>query len=316
MRLNTFSNNLLTLSASAFLLVSSTALVFTSNTKTKKVKNEVLGIQKQKLDLPLLPVLKADTFPTLSAQGVLAIDLNSNVVLYEKAADSPLLPASTTKIMTALVAFDTYDLTQIISITSPAVEGQKMDLVKGEKITVESLLQGLLIYSANDAAEVLAQAHPQGRDAFIQKMNEYTQVLHLRHTTFTNPTGLDDPKNVSTARDLVFMSSFALKNDFLSKTVATKSLTVTDTTGKITHQLTNTNELLGEVEGVLGIKTGWTQNARENLVTLVQRENKKVLIAVLGSQDRFGETKQLIDWIFTSYNWEKVPLPQDLYSQI
>jgi len=79
--------------------------------------------------------------------------------------------------------------------------------------------------------------------------------------------------------------------------------------GKIVHRLTNINELLGVVEGVLGVKTGWTENARENLVTYIERDNRKIMIALLGSQDRFGETKELIDWIFSNYSWSEVKYP-------
>jgi D-alanyl-D-alanine carboxypeptidase (penicillin-binding protein 5/6) len=100
-----------------------------------------------------------------------------------------------------------------------------------------------------------------------------------------------------------------MKNPTFSKIVGTKQVTVTDVTGKSVYNLKNINELLGAVPGVLGIKTGWTENARENLVTYVKRDGHNVVIAVLGSQDRFGETKELIDWIFTNYQWQEVKLP-------
>ena len=175
-----------------------------------------------------------------------------------------------------------------------------------EVISFENLLKGLLIFSANDSAEVIAQNYPGGREAFIVKMNEKALALHMNNSNFENPSGLDSFNHVSTAKDMVRLSQVAIKNPVISGIVNTKSDIVVDTSGKIIHRLQNTNELLGEVEGVKGIKTGWTENAREDLITYLERDDKKIMIAVLGSQDRFGETKELINWIFENYSWEKV----------
>ena len=114
---------------------------------------------------------------------------------------------------------------------------------------------------------------------------------------------------MSTARDLVRLSSVAIKNETFAQIVATKEEVVKSQDGKISHKLVNLNKLVGEVEGVLGVKTGWTENARENLVTYVDRGGHKVMIALLGSQDRFGETKELIEWIFKNYEWKEISYP-------
>jgi serine-type D-Ala-D-Ala carboxypeptidase (penicillin-binding protein 5/6) len=265
-----------------------------------------------KKEFPPVPVISKDaTFPIFSAQGVLAVDLNSGVTLFEKDADKALLPASTTKIVTALVAMNSFNKDDIIEIGNISVVGQKMGLKKGEKITVSDLLYGLLVYSANDAAEALAQNYPGGRDNFVLAMNDFAKSLHLENTNFTNPSGLDGYGNsiVSTARDLIRVSTYAMKNPEFAKIVATKEIIVKSVDGKITHKLTSVNELLGKVAGVMGVKTGWTESARENLVTYMERDNHKVMIAVLGSQDRFGETKELIAWIFTNYSWQEVRTP-------
>jgi D-alanyl-D-alanine carboxypeptidase len=288
--------NLIYLSMLALVLTATTALSLIK--PTINILPKVLGAkEKPSTDLSLLPTLHATTFPVLSAQGAIAVDLNSSTTLFEKSPDTPLLPASTTKIMTALVALEFYNLDDPIKAGSIKVEGQKMGLEKGEELTVQSLLNGLLIYSANDAAEVLASAFPGGRDAFIEKMNDYTKILHLKHTTFTNPTGLDDPRHLSTARDLIHISEFALRNPSFAEIVRTKEATITSTDGSIVHKVKNINELLGTVEGVEGVKTGWTENARENLVTYVVRGNKKILIAVLGSQDPSAKPKLIIGYL-------------------
>lgn len=276
-------------------------------------REDVAGISTNlQEELKIQPVLTGNkTFPVLSAQAVLAVDIDSGVSLYEKNPDEAFLPASTTKIITALVAMDYYSNLQVLEVKDAKVDGQKMGLVSGEKIDVESLLYGLLVYSANDAAEVLAQNFPGGRGFFISAMNSKVEKLGLTNTSFANPTGLDVyAENVhTTARDLVRVSEYAMENPKFAKIVGTKQITVTSLDGKVVHRLENINELLGVVDGVVGVKTGWTENARENLVTYVRRGDKKVLIALLGSQDRFGETRELIDWIFENYSWMGVSVP-------
>lgn len=264
---------------------------------------------------PSLPILiGSDPFPILSSQAVSVIDLDSGVPLYEKDTDKLLLPASTTKIVTALVAMDTYQPGEVLKVKYYKVDGQKMGLIMGEEITAEDLLRGLLIYSANDAAEILAQNYciPSdaeskcGREFFIQAMNEKAKSLNLTRSNFTNPAGLDGDAQYTTAKDLSRAASVAMQIPRFATIVGEKERVVKSIDGKAVHHLVSTNKLLGSVEGVLGVKTGWTENARENLVTYITRDNHKVVIVVLGSQDRFGETKELIDWIFANYSWTPV----------
>ena len=302
-------NNYLLFLMLSFVFVASSALALSP---FGTVVYQEISSAVSKKEYPSVPVISKDaTFPIFSAQGVLAVDLTSGVTLFEKDADKALLPASTTKIVTALVALNNFNKDDVIEIGNISIEGQKMGLKKGEKIKVSDLLYGLLVYSANDAAEALAQNYDGGRDAFVIAMNNIAKSLHLENTNFTNPSGLDGNGNhiVSTARDLIRVSTYAMKNSEFAKIVATKEITVKSADGKIAHKLTNVNELLGKVPGVLGVKTGWTENARENLVTYIERDNYKIMIAVLGSQDRFGETKELINWIFANYSWQEVKVP-------
>ncbi|OGM15999.1 hypothetical protein A2V56_04525 [Candidatus Woesebacteria bacterium RBG_19FT_COMBO_42_9] len=257
-----------------------------------------------------LPVLaEKGEFPILSAQSALAVDLASGVVLYEKNPDTPYLPASTTKIITALVAMDYYPMDAVLTVDRIGVAGQKMGLVAGEQISVASLLDGLLIFSANDAAEVLADNFPGGREEFVEAMNIKAERFNLDNSYFTNPTGLDGDSQVATARDLIRIAEIAMRNVKFARIVGTKAKIVTSVDGRIVHKLTNINELIGEVPGVFGVKTGWTENARENLVTYIERDKRRVMITIMGSQDRFGETKELISWIFENYKWEEVKYP-------
>jgi D-alanyl-D-alanine carboxypeptidase len=265
-------------------------------------------IQFAQKKLPPLPVLKDEAVlpPTVSAESVLIVDVDSGVDLYKKDPDKKLLPASTTKIITALVSMDNYDLNDVVTIGKINVPGQKMGLVEGEKITVADLISGLLIYSANDAAEALASIYPGGREAFVEAMNAKAMELGLEDSVFTNPSGLDGNGLVTTARDLSKEALVAMKIPFFRKVVGTKETTVTSIDGVYRHKLTNINELIGQVPGVLGIKTGWTENAKENLVSYVERENHRVIVVVLGSSDRFGETRSLIEWVFGNFKWTEV----------
>jgi D-alanyl-D-alanine carboxypeptidase (penicillin-binding protein 5/6) len=301
-------NHFLYLIILTFVFVSTSALAISGN--IPPVRQFIKPIIQPPKNFPPNPVLAASSsFPIISAQGTLAVDLDSGISLYEKNPDTKLLPASTTKIVTALVALDSYPLDQIVTIGKINVVGQKMGLFQGEKISVENLLYGLLVFSANDAAEALADSFPGGTDAFIAAMNAKAKDLSMVNSVFQNPAGIDGVSQITTAKDLVRVSEVAMRNPTFSKIVGTRSISFSDVSGKIKYNLKNINQLLGAVPGVLGVKTGWTENARENLVTYIERGGHKVMIAVLGSQDRFGETKELIDWIFANYKWEEVRLP-------
>ena len=300
-------NQLLYLSMLSFVFIATSAIALNSD-----LDNIVTYIYPEKNTKTYsdLPVLKDDAnFPILSAQSVMAIDLTSGVTLYEKDPNKALLPASTTKIVTALVAIDTYLPEQVLKVGRMSVVGQKMGLVMGEEIKFIDLLNGLLIYSANDAAEVLANNHPAGRDVFIELMNKKAKDLGLKNTHFSNPAGLDNGSQYSTTRDLAIIAKYAMQNPVFASIVGTKEKVVKSTDQRISHKLVNTNELLGKVQGVLGVKTGWTENARENLVTYIERDGRKIMTVVLASSDRFGETEELIEWIFTNYHWEKIKIP-------
>ncbi len=298
------NRNLLFLSLLSFVFIASSALAISKGTEIYLEKKAAVS----KSFTPI-PVLSEEAgFPVLSAQAALAVDLDAGMTLYEKNPVKPLLPASTTKIVTALVAMDYYQMDTTIKVGRISVEGQKMGLIYGEEITVQNLLYGLLIYSANDAAEVLAINYSGGRDMFITAMNLKASQLHLENTSFSNPSGLDGNGHHSTAEDLIRVAEVAMRNSAFREMVATKRKEVASVDGKIKHRLVNINELLGRVEGVLGVKTGWTESARENLVTYIERDGKRIMIVLLSSQDRFGETEELIDWIFENYEWQEVKL--------
>ncbi|EFK96013.1 protein containing Peptidase S11, D-alanyl-D-alanine carboxypeptidase A domain [sediment metagenome] len=244
--------------------------------------------------------------PWISARGAVVIDADDKTILYSKNPDLKLLPASTTKIMTALVALQAYPLDKVIIIDSVHQTGQVMKLQPGEKITVENLLYGLLVNSANDAATILAQNYPGGEDEFIKAMNQKSRDLGLVNTNFTNASGLDAYGHFTTAHDLALIAAEAMKQPVFKKIVGTLGITVADVDNTVAHSLVTINELLGKVPGLSGVKTGWTEAAGECFVAFVLRDNHQIITVVLGSADRFGETQQLINWVYSNFSWRVV----------
>jgi D-alanyl-D-alanine carboxypeptidase len=240
----------------------------------------------------------------ISAQAVSVLDVSSGVFLYQKNENEKLAPASTTKILTALVAIESYGHDAVLTVNTVMNNGQTMGLVKGEKLTLENLLYGTLVFSGNDAAFTLAENYPGGVDAFVLAMNTKAQSLHLTNSNFTNPVGYDDPLHKMTSLDLSRLAASAISNKLIAKIVAVPQITVSDVTYTYFHSLKNLNQLLGKIPGVSGIKTGWTEEAGENLVTLVERDGHKVIIVILKSKDRFEDTKNIIHWVFSSHQWE------------
>ena len=241
--------------------------------------------------------------PEITSTGVVVLDIDSGVYLYKRNETVQLSPASTTKLLTALVALDNYSLDDVVTVKPMKIDGQVMGLIPGEQMTVENLLYGALIYSGNDAAWALSDYYPGGEVKFVEAMNAKASELHLMHSHFTNPVGFDDSHHKMTPIDLAQLGEAALNNKTIAKMVAIPEITISDVTHTYFHHLTNVNELLGKIPGVGGIKTGWTEEAGENLITLVERSNHRVITVVLHSQDRFGDTSKLINWVFGNYEW-------------
>ena len=200
--------------------------------------------------------------------------------------------------MTALVVLDNFSLDQTITVIRSYPIGQNVGFKPGETLTVEQLLYALLVQSGNDAAEILAENLPAGRQVFIDLMNAKAAQLNLAHTRFANPTGVDESGHYSSAADLARLAGAALKNPEFARIVSTENTIVA------THVLTNVNQLLGKIPGVLGVKTGFTDGAGQSLVTLINRDNHPVIMVVLGSLDRFGDSEKLITWVYSNYHWE------------
>lgn len=266
-----------------------------------KLEGTVLAQTSQ----PKLELVSANSpEPTLSAIAAIAYDFDTDKILYQKNAHSHMAPASTTKIMTAIVASEHFDSADLLTVPAEAVvAGSKMGLLPGETLTFRSLLYGMMLNSGNDAAFTIAMNYPGGYDAFVSKMNSKAVDLGLKDTHFDNPAGFDSSTHYSSAYDLLFIGKEASKNAKLGRVFSTKETSVTSINRTQTHVLKNLNKLLGE-DGVLGIKTGTTEMAGESFVGLVERNGRTILTVMLNSNDRFGETRELLDWIFANYSWQ------------
>jgi len=247
---------------------------------------------------------------TLTAESVYAFDLGSATLLYEKNSRAKLYPASTIKMLTALVAVEYYQLEDILSIDSEfEIIGNKINLQPGDQLRVRDLLAALLLSSANDSAYLLANNYQGGLIAFVEAMNNKARELNLVDSQFLNPAGLDEVGQLSSARDLNILARELLKNDFLRELVATPYLEIKtidngDNNRPITiYQLFNTNQLLGTLGGVRGVKTGTTDRAGQVLVSLVERNGRQILISLMNSQDRYSDTEKLLAWIFNTYQF-------------
>lgn len=244
--------------------------------------------------------------PGVSAQGAYIIDSDSMVSLYQKNPDIKLRPASTTKIMTALVMLDKFSPTDVITIKDEGVIGKIVKFQAGEQFILSDMLYALLLESGNDAALAIGENYPGGYAEIVKAMNEKARSLGMNGTVYENVSGIDQGQHKTTVHDMAILTAYAMQNQLFAQIVRTSEKKITSLDNKNVHNLKNTNELLEQEKDINGVKTGWTTLARECLITSIEKDGHKIMIALLGSQDRFGETKKLIDWVFNNHSWEKI----------
>jgi len=220
-------------------------------------------------------------------------------ILYAKNPNLRLPPASTTKLMTAIIVmeeanpWDVVKISKNVSLVSPLKAGFK----EGDEVTVETLLYAALLRSANDAAVVLAEAVAGSEERFVPLMHRKAEALGLKDTKFINPNGLPGPDQYTTVFDLSIMMRYALRYPKLKEIIGTRVAEVSTVRGKDLF-LRNTNRLLWSDEGLIGGKTGFTRQARHCFVCAAEREKDTIIVALLGSPSRvtlWKETETLID---------------------
>jgi D-alanyl-D-alanine carboxypeptidase (penicillin-binding protein 5/6) len=252
---------------------------------------------------PPQPVVVGKNKPILSTNYYILLDNDSNQIIVSQNENSRIFPASTTKLATALTALNIYPLEEVVSIPSDYVDGKVMELKAGEKVTIKTLVAGLLIFSANDAAFNLANHYPQGVTGFINQMNNLVSKYGLKNTHFVNFDGLHNENHYSTPYDLAQLGRLASQNPTLRQYVKTKSMDLSDINGQIIHHVVSTNELLGVVPEIEGLKTGWTPEASGSFIGLLNINGHYLISVVAQSEDRFNDTKALIDWAKNNLTW-------------
>jgi len=305
------------------LLIGSLNLNLAENRLQKVYAIELLPLDtlpvKKTVGVPVKVAIAEETFPLndrvfpaqdvwepqITAQSVYILDLDSGTPLYQRNAQNSFSVASTAKLMTAVVALETFKMDQELVVKqSQTIEGSSGLLIVGDVLSVEQLLQLLLIQSANDAAIVLAANHPLGLEGFVADMNKKAQVLYLTGTHFNNPVGFDNSLQYSTARDLAILSQYATNIDIIKRTVAKQHEIVTNKNKTARYDIYNTNALMIDPR-VVGVKTGTTTNAGEVLISQLEFEGRNLLFVVVGSSNRYTDTLQLIDWVFSWFEWQK-----------
>ena len=235
--------------------------------------------------------------PSVSAQAAVLMDMDSGRVIYGRNENEKLLIASTTKIMTALIALENCRLEDKVSIKHEwtLAEGSSMYLKSGETYTVKELLYGLMLASGNDAALALA-CHTAGTvEAFAELMNKKAAELKMTGSHFTNPHGLSQKGHYSTAADMGLLAAAAMKNSCFAEIVSTKQAVIKGSS------FTNHNKLLWLYEGAIGIKTGYTKDSGRALVSCARRGDTTLIFVTLNAPDDWDDHARLLDWGFENY---------------
>jgi D-alanyl-D-alanine carboxypeptidase (penicillin-binding protein 5/6) len=258
---------------------------------------------------PTTQIIKLDSSrPLLQAEAGIVADLNSGQILYQKNGLEKYPIASLTKLMTALIIIQEHKLNEVVTVPQLATQvgGSSINLQSKEKITVLNLLKGLLIQSGNDAAVALAVHNSQSVDKFVKKMNLKANELNLQNTNFANPMGFDDPENYSTAQDLFTLAKAVYQYPTIQKIVNTKETTIYSTDKASSHLLQTTNLILDNYLNVGGLKTGTTSQAGGCFIGITKNEEHPKIAIVLGSNDRFLDTKVMLDWVQNTFKYNNL----------
>lgn len=282
-----------------------------SATRPKAPSFEIFVPKKipEKIDTKETPSVVLD-----AKTALLALDVTSGKTLFSKKEYRAQNIASLTKLMTTLLILEEHEMDEVVQVDPEATKavGASIDLFAYEKLTIQTLLEAILIGSANDAAVALA-IHNAGSEAeFAQKMNQKARDLGLFSAQFFNATGLDmyneDKEefygNTMSAVDLMRLSRVLLRSDFVRETVQKEKFLGFSIDEEFFHEKDSTNQLLGTDLSLKGLKTGYTELAGQCFIALGETEDgREILTVILGSEDRFGETEKLIRWIYDSFVW-------------
>lgn len=246
--------------------------------------------------------------PGISAECAVLINADTLEVIYERNAYKRHSMASTTKIMTALLAVESGKLSQIVTANSISTEGTAIGIQEGYKMTLETLVWGMLLESGNDAAVLTAEFLMGSEKAFSQMMNEKAEEIGMTSTHFVTASGLDSDEHYSTAYDMALLGDVAIKNPIFREICSEKTKTVNFIEPNISMTFSNHNKLLYSCEGVFGIKTGFTKKSGRCLVSACQRNGTTLICVTLNAGDDWNDHIKLYDYGFNSLNYQRVVL--------
>ena len=246
-----------------------------------------------------------------SAKAYCLAEIDTGKIISSKNADVCLPMASTTKIMTALVAIESGRLDDIVLVTDDdvKVEGSSLSLRSGDVLTLGNIVRGMMAVSGNDAAHTIARFLGGSDEGFAEMMNDKAKKLGMENTNFENPHGLPDENHYTTAYDMVLLTSAALKNSIFLDIVSSYKTEITyleSVLGYTSRKLTNTNKLLNLVEGCIGVKTGYTLKSGRCLVSAVRREGAGVICVVLNCPNYWEDSKTLLEYGMTKVTYADI----------
>ena len=269
---------------------------------------------------------KNTTEPAISAQSAYLIDNRTNKVLFQKNSDKKMYPASTTKILTAILTLENCNVDDPVTASFDAVNSipdgySTANIQVGETLTVGQLLEVLLIHSANDSANILAEHVGGSVDSFVTMMNTKANEIGLNSSHFTNAYGKHDDNHYTTAHDLAILMKYCLKNDTFRKISGKASCAIPATNMSGTRTYTSTNELAipktrNYYPYLTSGKTGFTTQAKECLVSASYKDDLELICVVLGSTSRFNDTKNLFEFGYSNYCVKTIANERDVVSNI
>ena len=252
-------------------------------------------------------VYSAD-IPSLSAQSAILINADTKEIIYEKNAYQRRSMASTTKIMTSILAIESGRLNEVVTAENMSAEGSSIGLKTGNKLTLETLVWGMLLESGNDAAKLTANHIAGSEEAFAKLMNDKSVAIGMTDTNFVTASGLDDSQHYSTAFDMALLGAYAIKNPIFSEMCSAKVKTVDFIEPDISLTFSNHNRLLSMYDGVFGVKTGFTKKSGRCLVSACSRDGVNFVAVTLNAGDDWNDHIKLYDYGFENLRYEDVYL--------
>ena len=252
--------------------------------------------------------------PSLSAQSAVLINVETKEIIYEKSAHEKRSMASTTKIMTSILAIESGRLSEIVTAENVNAEGSSIGLKNGYKLTLEALTYGMMLESGNDAAELTAEFLGGCEEEFAVLMNDKASELGMNNTNFVTSSGLDSGEHYSTAYDMALLGSYAIQNPTFREICSTKTKRVDFIEPDISVTFSNHNKLLSLCDGVFGIKTGFTKKSGRCLVSSCERDGRVLVAVTLNAGDDWNDHKKLYDYGFDvcSLNEVYIRLPESV----